>query len=122
MRLAAALAASIAIVLAAGTASAGAAGGRCGDVESRYLTAVDLKLRGGLDCGIAQTVIKVYFRRVVESGDDEAGQCVRKRFKPSGCRVGDFRCHAREAQDGLHVRCGDGGLRVKFRELGSPPD
>jgi hypothetical protein len=107
-----------AVAIAAVAAAPAQAADKCGDAETKKLTAVDMRTKGGLDCGVATVIVRSYLRDVTES-EGEKGGCAVKRFKPAGCKVGaDFRCFARITDDGeTRGRCGDGRLRVKFTEV-----
>lgn len=117
---------SIAITAAAAFAAAaiaipapGVAGNDCGNVETKFLTATQLKIRGGLECQIAQKVLRFYFKKVVKTGQEPNG-CAQKRLT-KGCRIGAFRCFTRFISNETVGHCDSGKLSVRFKEVARGP-
>jgi hypothetical protein len=95
-----------------------AMGAHGANVNTRYITAKNVKTFEGLGCSKARQTLRRYFRKVVRTGQVQGG-CAHQRFS-TGCRVGSFRCFA----DGDAGRGGEclGPLgSVLFREFDRAP-
>jgi hypothetical protein len=89
----------------------------CVNVITPYIRASAVRTSGPLRCPAARTLVRRYFRKVVNSAQTDGG-CAQRRFA-DGCAVGNYVCKSNTA--GTRGRCSDGVRTVRFRESDTGP-